>query len=125
MLDGWFSNNRRYIPSRRSTDFPPESVGKKCVPNCVMAIAYSLTFPIHRWQSKNLESILVTGNNLYAKIASTHYYLLPSDIPEHFSEFGHDFMIIIEKELFGTLHNNTNTCGTDFIDDLSSMFTQD
>ena len=105
--------------------FPPESVGKHCVPNCVMAIAYSLTFPIHRWQSEHLDCILISGNNLHAKIASTHDYLLPSDIPEHFSEFGADFMINTEKELFGTWHNNTNIRGTDLIDALSSVFTQD
>ena len=34
-------------------------------------------------------------------------------------------MINIEKELFGTLYNNTNICGTDLIYALSSMFTQD
>ena len=34
-------------------------------------------------------------------------------------------MINIEKEQFGTLHNNTNICGTDLIDALSSLFTQD
>ena len=105
--------------------FPPESVGKQCVPNCVMAIAYSLTFPIQRWQLEHLDSILVTGNNLYAKIASTHDYLLPIYNPEHFSELGADFMINIEKEIFGTLHNNINICGTDLIDALFSVFTQD
>ena len=90
-----------------------------------MAIAYSLTYLIHKWQSEHFDSILVTGNNLYAKIANTHDYLLPSDIPEHFSEFGAGFKINAEKELCGTLHNNTNICGTDLIDALSSMFTQD
>ena len=105
--------------------FPLESVRKQCVPNGVMAIAYSLTFPIHRSQSEHLNSILVTGSNLYAKISSTHDYLLSSYIPEHFSEFGAEFMINIEKELFGTFHNNTNICETDLIDALSSMFTQD
>ena len=79
--------------------FPLKSVGKQCVPNCIMAVAYSLTFPIHRWQSEHLDSILVTGNNLYTKIASTHDYLLPSDIPEHFSKFRADFMINNEKDL--------------------------
>ena len=69
--------------------------------------------------------ILVTGNNLHAKIASTHDYLLPSDIPQHFSEFGADLMINIERELFGTLHSNTNICRTDLIHVSSSMFTQD
>ena len=51
-----------------------------------MAIAYSLTFLIHRQQSEYLDCILVTGSNLHAKNASTHDYLLLSDIPEHFSE---------------------------------------
>ena len=78
--------------------FPPESFGKQCVPNCVMATAYSLIFSIHRWQSENLDCILVTGNNLYKKIASTHDYLLPSDIPQHFSEFGADIMITLGKD---------------------------
>ena len=52
--------------------FAPESVGKQCVLNCVMAIAYSLKLPIHRWQSEHLDFILVTRNNLYAKIAAIH-----------------------------------------------------
>ena len=103
--------------------FPPESVGKQCVQNCVMAIAYSLIFPFHRWQSVHLDCILVTRNNLHAKIASTHDYLLSSDIPECLPEFGADFIINIEKELFRTLHNNINICGTVLIDTLSSMFT--
>ena len=76
-----------------------------------MTIVYSLTFPFHRLQSGHLDCILVTGNNLHVKIASTHDFLLPSDIPEHFSEFRADLMIHTEKELFGTLHNNINICG--------------
>ena len=90
-----------------------------------MAIAYSLTSPIHRWQLEHLECILVTVNNLHAKSASAHDYLLPSDIPQHFSEFGADFMVNIEKELFGTLHNNTIIYGTDLVDALYAMFTKD
>ena len=93
--------------------------------NNVCQIVYSLTFPIHGWQSEHLDCILISGNNLHAKVASTHEYLLPRDMLQQVSEFGADFMINIEKELFGTLHNNTNICGTDLIDALSSMLTQD
>ena len=105
--------------------FPPEAVGKQCVPNCVMAIVYTLILPINKWHSEHLDSVLVTESDLYLKINSTQEYLLPTYILQVFPEFRSGFIIYTKKELFGTLDDTTDTCGTKLIDTLQSMVTSD
>ena len=56
-----------------------------------MAIKHSFVLPFNQWQSKPLDSILVTGNNLCLKINKHHDYLLSSDIHQVITEYGWDF----------------------------------
>ena len=76
------------------------SAGKQCVTNSIMAIIYSTVLPIKYWEPKHLDEILQIGDRLYRRINSPHYYLLISDIPDVVTEFGEQYSVQINGEMF-------------------------
>ena len=51
--------------------FPPESIGKQCVPNSIIAVIYHTEKPVNKWKSADLDMILLNGNDLYLKYTPT------------------------------------------------------
>ena len=62
--------------------FPPESIGKQCVSNSVIAVIYHTEKPVNIWNSEDLDMILLNGNDLYLKIHTHHDYLMISEVPD-------------------------------------------
>ena len=87
-------------------EFKSNSAGKQCVTNSIMAIIYSTVLPIKYWEPKHLDEILQIGDRLYRRINSPHYYLLVSDIPDVVTEFGEQYSVQINGEMFGGLLSN-------------------
>ena len=98
-------------------EFHAKSVGKQCVANSIIAIIYSTILPLKSWEAKNLDVILRSGDRLYSRInsqhgyllisdipdVSQHGYLLISDIPDVITEFGKQYSIDKQGEMFGML----------------------
>ena len=59
--------------------------------------------PLKSWEAKNLDAILRSGDRLYSRINSQHYYLLVNDIPEVITGFGEQYSISKSGEMFGLL----------------------
>ena len=70
---------------------------------------------------RTLNCILVTGNELYLTIHSSHDYLMISDIPDVVTEYGRHYKINKYKEMFGTLGENEINVGTNLIDAIQLM----
>ena len=85
--------------------FQGKSVGKQCVTNSIMAIIYSNMLPMKYWEQKHLDEILRIGDRLYQRINCSHAYLLVSDIPNIITEFGEQYSITRNSELFGPIKN--------------------
>ena len=85
--------------------FQGKSVGKQCVTNSIMAIIYSNILPMKYWEQKHLDEILRIGDRLYQRINCPHDYLLVSDVPNVVTEFGEQYSITRNTELFGPIKN--------------------
>ena len=59
--------------------------------------------PIKYWEPKHLDEILQIGDGLYRSINSSHYYLLVSDIPDVVTEFGEQYSVQRNGEMFGLI----------------------
>ena len=59
--------------------------------------------PLKSWEAKNLDAVLRSGDRLYCRINSQHDYLLVNDIPDVITEFGEQFSISKNGEMFGML----------------------
>ena len=51
--------------------FPPESIGKQCVSNSIIAATYHTEKPVNTWNSEDLDMVLLNGNDLYLKSTPT------------------------------------------------------
>ena len=91
------------FPHGDHREFQARSVGKQCVANSIIAIIYSTVLPLKNWEAKNLDSILRSGDRLYSRINSKHDYLLVNDIPDVITEFGEQYSIDKNGEMFGLL----------------------
>ena len=85
-------------------EFQARSVGKQCVANSIIAIIYSTVLPLKNWEAKNLDAILRSGDRLYSRINSKqHDYLLMNDFPDVITEYGEQYSIGKNGEMFGWL----------------------
>ena len=87
--------------------FSPESVGKQCVANSVVALLYASDTPCKHWTPTNLDSILFDGDMTYKDIQSKqavrHPYLCTSDIPATMELLGKEYQLNIEADESGAL----------------------
>ena len=87
-----------------------------------MAVIYSTVLPITYWEPKHLDEILQIGDRLYRRINSPHYYLLVSDIPDVVTEFGEQYSVQRNGEMFGPISSpQPNRIGQRLDDAIRSM----
>ena len=61
--------------------FNPSSVGRQCLPNCLIACTMTAVQKPSTWTTDTTDYILCQGDNLYQHIDAGHDFLLPTDLP--------------------------------------------
>ena len=89
------------------TIFSPTSIGRQCVPNCVVAAAFACSVNMSKWTTKILNDILLEGDKVYRKIEKSHDYLLVSEITD-ISLFNNEYIVKVDSEFFGQM--KTTVC---------------
>ena len=92
--------------------FPPESIGKQCVPNSIIGVIYHTDKPVNTWSSEDLDMILLNGNDLYLKIHTHHDYLLISEIPDVVKLNKKTYKICHTQTLYGSLSTTSSEYST-------------
>ena len=69
------------------------NAGKQCVANSFVAILGSKIKPIAQWDSQYLDSVLVSGNDLYTYIHGRNNLLMVEDLPDKIELYGNLFRI--------------------------------
>ena len=86
-----------------------ENSGRQCVPNCLAAAALNSRKTVNEWVTTDIDTILVTGNELYSYMqASTslqHNYILINELPRELDVFDSTFSFSFE-ESFATMVGN-------------------
>ena len=86
--------------------FHQNSVGRQCVPNCLMACIMSKIKDPCNWTVVDMNCILYDGDKLYRTINAGQDLLLPSDLPMCVHKEGKIFYIARGKEAVGSLSIN-------------------
>ena len=84
--------------------FDVSSVGRQCVPNCVIGALYSTLLPMAKWTSDVLDKILLCGDKLYRKIRTENDFIQIHEVGSHINEFGNTYKLSIDKEFFGHIN---------------------
>lgn len=97
--------------------FPPQSIGKQCVANSIIAIIYHNEKPVNTWNTQDLDMILLNGNGLYLEKYTNQDYLLISDIPDVVKLDRKTYKITQLHTLYGLLSSpspsfSTSDCST-------------
>ena len=59
--------------------FNPRSVGRQCLPNCLIACTMTAVQKLSTWTTDTMDYILYEGDILYQHIDAGHDFLLPTD----------------------------------------------
>ena len=86
--------------------FSPNSVGRQCVPNCVIAALYNSIIPVSRWSSNSLDKILWHGDKLYNNTKKTTNLLQVNDISPQITAFKNTYNLRIVHEFFGRIRKD-------------------
>ena len=62
--------------------FNPRSVGRQCLPNCLIACTMTAVQKPSTWTTDTMDYILHEGDILYQHINAGHDFLLPTDLPK-------------------------------------------
>ena len=81
--------------------FSPNSVGHKCVPNCVIAGIYNSIVPVSRWSRDSLHTILGHGDKLYNSIKKTTDFLQVNDIGPQILHSKIYTIFVLDKRFLG------------------------
>ena len=86
--------------------FSPSSVGRQCLPNCLIACTMTAVQKPSTWTRDTMDYILYQGDNLYQHIDAGHDFLLPPDLPTCVHVCNRIFNVVRGKEAFGTFTEN-------------------
>ena len=86
--------------------FNHSSVGRQCLPNCLIACAMTAVQKPSTWTTDTMDYILHEGDNLYQHIDAGHDFLLPTDLPICVHTCNGIFSVVRGKEAFGTFTEN-------------------
>ena len=86
--------------------FNPSSVGRQCLPNCLIACTMTAVQKPSTWTIDTMDYILHQGDNLYQHIDAGHDFLLPTDLPTCVHVCNRIFNVVRGKEAFGTFTGN-------------------
>lgn len=92
--------------------FGRNSVGRQCVPNCIIAVVYTNIVPLQRWTTESLDKILYSGDHLYNITSKEHDFLQVNEIEKNICAFHQKFTLNIDEEFFGKIYHNTSDVGS-------------
>ena len=88
------------------TIFHPNSVGRQCLPNSLIACAMAAIMKPSTWTTETMDYILQEGDKLYRSIDIGHELLLPSDLPHCVHVKDTVCEIVRGKEAYGSFVEN-------------------
>ena len=86
--------------------FHPQSVGRQCLPNSLMACVMAAIEQPSNWTTEIMDYILHEGDKLYSNIDVGNELLLPSDLPTCVHINNKVYQIVRGKEAFGSFVEN-------------------
>ena len=86
--------------------FHPQSVGRQCLPNSLMACVMAAIKLPFNWTTGIMDYILQQGDKLYCNIDAGHELLLPSDLPKCVHMDNRVCEIVRGKEAYGSFVEN-------------------
>ena len=86
--------------------FHPQSVGRQCLPNSLMACVMAAIEQPSNWTTETMDYILHEGDKLYSNIDVGNELLLPSDLPTCVHINNKVYQIVRGKEAFGSFVEN-------------------
>ena len=89
-----------------AASFNPSSVGRQCLPNCLIACTMTAVHKTSTWTTDTMYYILHEGDNLYQHIDAGHDFLLLTDLPTCVHVCNKIFNVVRGKEAFGTFTQN-------------------
>ncbi|KAK3105150.1 hypothetical protein FSP39_018213 [Pinctada imbricata] len=89
-----------------------ENAGNQCVPNCLIAGIFGTLKSVHVWTSDDMDTILVTGNELYSFLRASsfinHNHLLVHELPRHIEVFHTLYNVHIDESKLSVISPEEN-----------------
>ncbi len=89
-----------------------DNSGKQCVANCLASIMYSKKKDVRNWKCSDMDSILITGNELYGFLQDSstinNNYLLINELPTELDVFDSHYSMKYHDPVSGTFNEHAH-----------------